>query len=106
MKRASKANGKVNKSQAIRDALAKDPNVFPNELSATLIASGIKATPAFVSMIKFNMKAKKRKGKQNRDNQANGFVDATALVEAKKLVDRLGSIEKAKSLLGTLKKLL
>ena len=57
-------------------------------------------------MIKFNMKAKKRKGKANRSNQAGALVTANDLVEAKKLVDRVGSIEKAESLLGTLKKLL
>lgn len=106
MKRASKANGRVNKSQAIRDALAKDPNASPKELSATLIAKGIKATPAFVSMIKFNMKAKRKVGRKIRANESVAVLAADELVEAKKLVDRVGSIEKAESLLGTLRKLL
>ena len=106
MNRASKANGRVNKSQAIRDALAKDPNASPKELSATLIANGINATPTYVSMIKFNSKAKRKAGKKSRDNQAGDFLAADELVEAKKLVDRVGSIEKAETLLNTLKKLL
>ena len=96
----------VNKSQAIRDALSKDPSVSPKELSAKLVAKGINASPAYVSMIKFNMKAKRRIGKANRSIKAGANVSANDLVEVKKLVDRVGGIEKAESLLGTLKKLL
>jgi hypothetical protein len=56
-------------------------------------------------MIKFNMKAKRKAGKKNRSNQDQGLV-AADLLEAKKLADRVGGIEKAESLLGTLKKLM
>jgi hypothetical protein len=75
-------------------------------LSAKLSAAGIKASPTYVSMIKFKMKAKRKAVKKNGANQAEGLVAAADLVEAKKLADRVGGIEKAELLLGMLKKLL
>jgi hypothetical protein len=105
-KKKTQNGGRMNKSQAIRDSLANDPNASPKELSAKLSAAGIKVSPTFVSMIKFKMKAKRKAGKKNRSNQAEGLVTANDLLEAKKLADRVGGIEKAESLLGTLKKLL
>src|SRR4029077_9325035 len=90
--KASKVTGGVNKSQAIRDALAKDPNASPKQLSAELNAKGIKASPTYVSMIKFNMKSKRKGPKKGRpaSQDTGAVVIAADLVEAKKLVDRVG----------------
>ena len=105
-KKAPKGSS-VNKSQAIRDALAKNPDASPKDLSAELTAQGVKVTAAFVSMIKFKAKIGRKPGrKKGRSNLATGLVDSHALLEAKKLVDRVGGIDKAQSLLGTLRKLL
>ncbi len=106
-KKTTKSTDKINKSQAIRDALKNSPNASPKELSAELTAKGIDASPTYVSMIKFNMKAKRKGPKKVRSaNQTGDTLSASELLEAKKLVDRVGSIEKAQSLLGTLKRLL
>jgi hypothetical protein len=47
----------INKSQIVRDALAKNPEASPKEIAAKLKAQGI--TAQYVSVVKSNSKAKK-----------------------------------------------
>ena len=51
-KKAPAATKKVNKSSAIRDFMAANPNAGPKEVADTLSKQGIKVSPAFVSTIK------------------------------------------------------
>ena len=105
---ASKKKSKVNKTQLILDALAKNPNATPMEIAEKLKA--YKVTPAYVSNIKSTKKAGKalrrkvgaRRGKRNggKDN-----ISMSSLVKAKKLADELGGVEKAKAMLDALAKL-
>jgi len=48
----------VNKSQAIRDALAAHPEKSPLEIAESLKAKGLKVNAQYVSTIKSNAKAK------------------------------------------------
>src|SRR5690348_3461842 len=98
MAKKKSSNGSVNKSQAIRDALSKDPKASPSALSTELNAQGVAVTPAYVSMIKSSMKSKAKGGRKGRAaGSAGGAITPNDLLEAKKLVDRVGGIEKAES---------
>ena len=54
------AKAPINKSQAIREALAANPDKSPIELAAVLKEHGVKVTPLYISAIKSKLKGKKR----------------------------------------------
>ena len=55
--RSGKATGKeVNKSAAIRDILARDPNGKPQGIVRVLADQGVEVSAAFVSQVKLKMK--------------------------------------------------
>jgi len=80
----------INKSQAIRDALAANPGKSPKEISELLAEKGIKIPPTYISSIKSNAKAKRRKrkagvGKGTKtagQDRGNGLMAAVELVKA------------------------
>jgi hypothetical protein len=62
---AKKASALGNKSQAIREALAANPDKSPKEITELVTAQGFKVTPAYVSIIKYNLsKAGGKKGRK------------------------------------------
>lgn len=103
------AKSDVNKSQAIRDYLKAHRGAKPQAVAAALTEQGIKVTPQTVSTVKFNMKKKKGRKKPAARKAApsggNDAVSMSALLDAKKLVDKIGSIEKTKQALDALSKL-
>jgi hypothetical protein len=98
---------KVNKAAAIRAELEKNPEARPRDLIAALLAKKIKVAPAQVSNIRtgLNSKSKAKGRKIKASNGANGHIDIADLLAAKKLVESLGSIEKATTALAALAKL-
>jgi hypothetical protein len=99
----------VNKSQAIRDFAEAHPKAGPKETAAALGEQGIDVSAAFVSTVKTQAK-KKRKGRGRkkvvgRAKPAGHTFDASTLVQAKKLAEQMGGIEKAKAALAVLAKL-
>ena len=50
----AKKSASGNKSQAIRDALAANPDKSPKEIAELVAAEGHKVTPAYVSIVKYN----------------------------------------------------
>ena len=101
----------VNKSQAIRDHLAANPQATPNEIVAALKQQGIKVSPGLASNIKYTSGragGKKRRGRppgRGRTIAANGALSVTDLIEAKRVAEQLGGIEQAKQALATLEAL-
>lgn len=62
---AKKASAPGNKSLAIRAALAANPDKSPKEITQIVTAQGFKVTPAFVSIVKYNLsKAGGKSGKK------------------------------------------
>ncbi len=94
---------KVNKTQVVTDALAKDPDASPKELAAKLTKQGIKMSAGYVSTIKSAQK--KKKGAKANSRNLDEKVSLHALVEAKEMVERLGGIEKARAVIETLSQL-
>ncbi len=100
---------KVNKSQAIRDAVKDNPKAGPTEIAQIVSKRGIKVTPTFVSTVKTMAKKRKRRAKRKAAPVAkpavSDKVSLSTLVQAKKLADQMGGVEKAKDALAALAKL-
>lgn len=107
----------VNKTAEIMAACKANPKAGPTEIAETLKKKGVDVTAAYVSSVKTARK-QKRKGKgrkksratkQTRTTGRNGHAGDTFsmndLLEAKKLVDRLGGIEQARNAVQALAKL-
>ncbi len=104
------ARRKVNRSQAIRDYLASNPTATPSVIIGDLKKKGIKVSAALVSAVKYHKSAGgngRRKKRRRGSTSANGRkVDFAQLVEAKSLADKMGGVDKAKSALDMLAKLM
>lgn len=124
-----KRGKKVNKSEEIRQYKLANPDAAPKDIVAALGERGIQVTSQAVSTALYNMKKSseggavetatatatrkrgrpagaKSPGKSAGSASSNGSsLPATALVEAKKLVDNVGGIDKAKAALEILSKL-
>ena len=96
------------KSAAVRDYIAAHPNAKPKEIYEALTKQGVKLSLALVNAVKYKTaKSKKRPGRPKRKPAAasTSTVSAAELIEAKKLADSLGGIEKAREALELLDKL-
>ena len=95
---------KINRSQAIRDILAKDPAAKPKAIQAELAKKGIKVSASLVNAIKYG---KSKPGKRGRkaglgSKPAADDTSFDALLGAKALADKLGGVQRA---LGMLERL-
>jgi hypothetical protein len=99
----------VNKSQAIRDAMAAHPDKSPTEIAAVLKAEhGLKIKPQYVSTIKGNMLRNKgrrggrRPGRKAVVHAGNGM---SAVGPALEFIKAAGGLEAAKAALGTIEEI-
>jgi len=98
----------VNKSQAIRDALAAHPDKSPAEIAERLKAKGLEVNAQYVSTIKSNAKAKggRRKLVKLRRSggrgAANGFGPVDAALD---FIRAAGGLEQAKHALQTVEEI-
>jgi hypothetical protein len=108
---AKRAAGQ-NMSAAIRDYLKDNPGAKPKAVSEGLAKAGVKVTPQYVSTVLSNDRNKPGKSKRGKKRgrvgrPAGGGNDVYAnLVQAKRLVDQFGSVEKARAALDTLAKII
>ena len=95
----------VNKSQAIRDALAAHPEKSPLEIAEALKAKGLNVNAQYVSTIKSNAKAKGRKSVMRRKPghaSNNGFGTVAAALE---FIRAAGGLDQAKHALQTVEEI-
>ncbi len=106
---AKKKKAGVNKSQAIRDHLAKQPDDGPKAIVVALRKKNIKVTEALVSNVKYVKSGKKKRRRKKKaattQRTVSDKISISTLVQAKKMADQLGGIEKAKTALAALTKL-
>ena len=106
-----KARG-ANKSELIRNYRIENPDSGPKAISEALTKVGHKVTPAFVSTVLSNDKRRSGKPKGRRGRRPagaasnNGAVALNQLIQAKKLADQMGGVDKARTALDSLAKLL
>jgi len=104
---AKRSAGK-SKSAAIRNYKNGHQEAGPKEIAEALGKEGTKVTPAFVSTVLSNDRRKGRKGRRKAArgrgrSAANSFE---SLVQAKKLADQMGGIDKARQALDVLARIL
>ena len=125
-KKKTAKKGAINKSQAIRDYLAKHPNAGPKEAAEELSKQGIKVSPTLVSGVKARSGGMKKRRKKSRRkaNKASGQkrtarrkktvrklsrrnepISLDDLLKAKKLVFQMGGAKRARAAVDALAKL-
>src|SRR5688572_29829259 len=101
------AKRKINRSQAIRDYLAKNAGASVSEIKEALAKKGIKASDGLINAVKYRKSA--GKGKKKRGRPAGGAsvagISVDSLVAAKQLVEQAGSAEAAVQAIGVLRRL-
>lgn len=106
-KKSVKKTG-VNKTQLIKEALAKNPDGSPIDIANRLKAMGV--TAQYVSTVKFNMKknsgqAAVKKTAKKSGNKVEAAFTLSELVKARKLAEEVGGVDKAQELLNAISKL-
>jgi hypothetical protein len=96
--------GGQNRSAAIRAYKEKNPDARPKAISEGLAKEGVKVSAGYVSTVLSNERRKGGKRRKKRvGGRSSGYAD---LVQAKRLADAMGGIEKARSALSALAKIL
>jgi len=101
----------VNKSALIRDYLAANPDAGPKAVVAAIRKKGVNISEALVSFVKYKSSGKKKRRRRKKKAVAaakpavSDRVSISTLVQAKKLAEQMGGIEKAKAALAALAKL-
>ena len=108
---AKKSKAGQNKSQLIREYKAANPAAAPKEVAEALTKTGLSVSAQFVSTVLSNAKKKggkvgKRGRKPGRPAAADNSGDLQHLIQAKKLVDQLGSVDAARAAVNALAQLL
>jgi Fe2+ or Zn2+ uptake regulation protein len=98
---------RTSKSQLIRNYHASNPDATAREIQDALKEQGVKVTsPLVYNVLSREMKGRKVKRSKAVNGRSNGdSISFEALLEAKKLVASVGSIDEAKRALNTLAKL-
>jgi len=91
----------ANKSQAIRDALTAHPEKSPLEIAEALKAKGLDVNAQYVSTIKSNAKAKRRKSVVRRRLGRSGGDSMGAMGAALAFIRAAGGLQEAKQALET-----
>jgi hypothetical protein len=103
---AKKAPALGNKSQAIRDALAANPDKSPKEIAELLSTQGYKLNAQYVSTIKSNAAAKSRGGRKVvRRRPGAASVNASPMTAALEFIRAAGGLAQAKSVLDTIEQI-
>jgi hypothetical protein len=95
--------GGQNRSAAIRAFKEKNPDARPKAIAEGLAKDGVKVSAGYVSTVLSN---ERRKGGKRRKRRGGGGRAYADLVQAKRLADAMGGIDKARSALSALAKIL
>ena len=101
----SQSKGGVNKSQAIRDALAANPKAGSKAIVAQLAQKGVKVSSTLVYYIKSRAKRAKRQEKRQRaaaSMNGRGGNPVDVVRKVKTLATEIGGIQNLKSLVDLL----
>lgn len=94
-------NGKLNKSQAIRDALAVlGADAAPKDVIARLAKKKIDVSPAHVSNVKAALAGRRNGGRVSL--KRGDVVSVSSLVAAKELVNQAGGLTQARKVLDAI----
>ena len=96
----------INKSQAIRDFLAGNPQAGTKDIVAGLAEKGVKVAPTLVYFIKSKQRQAKRRAKRDRmaesSRQAGSKNPVEVVLRVKDLAREVGGIKNLKMLVDLL----
>ena len=105
VKKKAGQEGRVNKTQLVREYLNQQPNAMPKEVSEALKEQGVEISPQIVSQIKYQLRLV---GGCGRSGLGRGGVDSLSaddLLKVKELSDAIGGPQNVERALEILKKL-
>lgn len=111
---AAPAAATLSKSDAVRAYLSENPGASPNTVRDALREQGIKISTSLAASVKYSKASKglrRKAGKRGPGRpriaslHGDGALDLEALVDAKRLAERLGGIDAAREALDWLAKL-
>jgi hypothetical protein len=104
----AKKSAGTSKSASIRSYKAAHQSAGPTEIAAALTKEGTKVSAAFVSTVLSNARRKGGKGRRKsmRHVTRTAADPIRSLVMAKKLADQMGGIDKARTALDALARIL
>lgn len=115
--RRGRSQGGVNKSQAIRDYLESNTSAAPKDVAAALQGQGVKVSSQLVSNVKTMMGKRAKRGRVagprkvgRRATRRGGRLGVAAisvqnLMDAKRVVEQVGSVEAVRKALDALESL-
>src|SRR4051794_17118691 len=99
-------NGKVNKSQAVRDFFAANPGADSKAVIAGLAEKGVKVSPTMVYYVRSKLKLAKRRARRERVAESSRKTTAKNPVElvlrVKDLAREVGGVKHLKQLVDLL----
>ena len=102
----AKSNGKVTKSQAIRDLFAQDPKMESKAVIEKLAEQGVKVSPTVVYYVRSKLKLAARRDKRDRvaaSSRSTAVKNPVELVlRVKDLAREVGGIKALKQLVDLL----
>jgi hypothetical protein len=109
----AKKSATGNKSAAIREALQANPDKSPKDIADIVNGQGFKVTPAYVSIVKYNLsKSSGAQGRKVRVKRAGRVVAGhhvgngmAPMESALEFIQACGGLEQAKSVLATVEQL-
>jgi hypothetical protein len=102
----SSTGGPVNKSDAVREELARNPKAGSKEIIAALAGRGIKVAPSLVYFVKSKASQKKRKARrklaEETGRQAGAANPLELVIRVKNLAREVGGLKNLKQLVDLL----
>ncbi len=106
VKNASSEDGKVNKSQAVRDFLVRYPKADSKAIIAGLGEKGVKVSPTMVYYVRSKLKQASRRAKRERvaesSRQSSARNPVELVLRVKDLAREVGGIRHLKQLVDLL----
>jgi hypothetical protein len=116
--RRGRSRGGVNKSQAIREYLANNPNAPPKDVAEALRAQGIRVSSQLVSNVKTMRGTRGRRAGRpaaagrgagrrgaRRGRAGADSISVQNLLDAKRVIEQVGSVEAVRKALDALESL-
>ena len=106
-------NANVNKSQAIREFMAKNPDSTPKTIREGLLEQGVDASVGLISAVKYGGKNASNGGsrrvrrviRRGRGRSSGAGITSDDLIRAKQFAEEIGGIANARQALELLEQL-
>jgi hypothetical protein len=96
------SNGKVNKSQEIRDLVAENRRISTEEIVSTLAGKGIEVQPSLIYLVRGKMRRKRRKLARQQSAAKAATNPVVLITKVRDLATQVGGMSHLKQLVEAL----